>query len=140
MSFLDSSKKVLRTVKDNCPIRRRVWQSSERLRTWWVVAIFVCSIVVVGKWWGWMTGEVEFYIPVAWTLVISVLIWAVPEKRVVVSGVLVVWGAYSLKGVFIDREPHALYVTAIAGVLILILLLSFLITGPRDDGYWPSKK
>ena len=95
--------------------RRRILQTLEG------VLVFFASVLAVGSWWKWAKGDVHLYMPILWSVAtLVVLVIAKDRKRVVYMG-LGGWVLYSLKAIFLDGEPRAIFIVVIAFILGLII-------------------
>jgi hypothetical protein len=86
--------------------------------------IFFGSYLSYGRSWQWLHGEVPAYVPLLWILGIVLALALAPKWKIALGAALGMWALLSLKAVLLDREPRAIYITAIACALIFGLLLT----------------
>jgi hypothetical protein len=86
--------------------------------------IFFSSYLSYGRSWQWLHGEVPAYVPLLWILGTVLVVRIAPKWKVALFAALGIWALLGLKAVLLDREPRAIYITAIACALILGLLLT----------------
>ncbi len=86
--------------------------------------IFFSSYLSYGRSWQWLHGEVPAYVPLLWILGTVFVVRIAPKWKVALIAALGMWALLSLKAVLFDREPRAVYITAIACALILGILVT----------------
>lgn len=91
--------------------------------------LFFSSYLSCARSWQWLHGGVPAYVPVLWVLGSVLVLSIAPKWKIALIAALGMWAILSLKAVLLDREPRAIYVTAVACVLILGILL----TARRSD-------
>jgi hypothetical protein len=89
-----------------------------------VALVFGGSYISVGRTWDWLHGEMPGYVPVLWVLGTTIVLGLAPKWKMVLGAALGVWALLGLKATILDREPGAIYITAIASALIVGLLLT----------------
>ncbi len=89
-----------------------------------VLLIFGASYVSVGRTWQWFRGEMPIYVPILWIAGVAFLLWVTPRKKMASIAALGMWALFSLKAVLLDREPRALFITAISLALIVGIVLT----------------
>jgi hypothetical protein len=88
------------------------------------IFVFGGSYVSVARIWQAFHGEVPGYVPALWTLGTALVGSLAPKWKMTLIAALGMWAVLSLKAVLLDREPRAIYITAIACALIIGLLLT----------------
>lgn len=88
------------------------------------IFVFAGSYISVGRTWQWFHGEMPGYVPLLWVLGTALVVSLTPKWKIASGAALGMWALLGLKAVLLDREPRAIYITAIACALILGLLLT----------------
>jgi hypothetical protein len=93
-------------------------------KTTTAVLVFCGSYVSVARTMQWLQGGSPAYVPMLWTLGMVFLVSITPKWKLATIVALGMWAALSLKAVFLDGEPRALIITAIAIALIIGISLT----------------
>jgi hypothetical protein len=88
------------------------------------IFVFGGSYISVARIWQSFHGEVPGYVPVLWTLGTALVGSLAPKWKLTLLVALGMWAVLGLKAVLLDREPRAIYITAIASALIIAILVT----------------